>query len=68
MIKAKTQHLMLLRVSKGWSKSDLAKHSELSPSAVVKIEGGKNASAKAAKKIADALQVEVSEIFTITNE
>jgi len=68
MIKAQVKELVLLRASKGWSKAELAKNSGLAPSTITKIEQGSNVSAKAAKKIADALQVEVRDIFTVAND
>jgi len=62
MIKAQVKELVLLRVSKGWNQAELAKNSGLAPSTITKIEQGSNVSAKSAKKIADALQVEVRDI------
>lgn len=68
MIRANAKKLVLLRVTNGWSKAELARKSGLVPSTIAKIEQGSNVSPKAAKKIADALRVDISEIFTITNE
>ena len=68
MIKARTNDLVMARASKGWSQTELAKKAGVSSSIISRVEKGSNTSAKAAKKIADALQVEVSEIFTSTNE
>lgn len=68
MIKAQVKELVLLRASKGWNQAELAKNSGLAPSTITKIEQGSNVSAKSAKKIADALQVEVRDIFTVAND
>jgi len=68
MIKAKITNLVMARASKGWSKTDLAKNAGVSSSLVSRVEKGGNTSAKAAKKIADALQVEISEVFTISTD
>jgi len=68
MIKAKVREMTVLRISKGWSMNELARKSKVAPSTIVKMNQGKSVSAKTAKKIADALQVEVLEIFTILND
>ena len=68
MIKARTTDLVMARASNGWSQSDLAKKAGVSSSVVSRAENGISTSAKAAKKIADALEVKVAEIFTITSE
>lgn len=67
MIKAKVSEMTVLRVSKGWSMNELAKKSNVAPSTIVKMTQGRGVSAKTAKKIADALQVEVKDIFAILN-
>jgi len=67
MIKAKVREMTVLRISKGWSMNELARKSKVAPSTIVKMNQGKSVSAKTAKKIADALEVEVKDIFTIFN-
>lgn len=53
------------RWKRGWSEAQLAKYAEVDRSVICKLENGKtkNPSIKVAFKIADALGVDVRELF-----
>jgi transcriptional regulator with XRE-family HTH domain len=53
-----------LRREKGWNQTELAFHASLAPSVISQVENGKrNPSAGTLKKLADALGVEVGDLF-----
>lgn len=66
MLYAKTKELTEQRVSKGWSKTELAKKSKVLHSSIVRAEQGCSVSPKSAKAIADALEMPVLDLFTVS--
>ncbi len=58
------QQIRRLREAKGWNQAELAVYAGIGPSGVSQIETGKrNPSAATLQKIAEALGVEISELF-----
>ncbi|MFB0921446.1 MAG: helix-turn-helix transcriptional regulator [Oscillospiraceae bacterium] len=66
MINAKPGVFEVARAEKGLTQTELAKNAGLSSGIVFKIEHGKNLSARSAKKLADALDKTVCELFSFT--
>lgn len=57
-----------LRSLKGWSQSDLARHTDKDRQAIEKIENGKvNSTIFSLYTIAKALEINVSELFIFNN-
>lgn len=58
------QEVRRLREKRGWNQTELAFHATLAPSVISQIENGKrNPSASTLKKLANALGVEVGDLF-----
>jgi transcriptional regulator with XRE-family HTH domain len=58
------QQIRRLREGKGWNQAELAVYAGIGPSGVSQIETGKrNPSAATLQKIAEALGVEISDLF-----
>jgi len=65
-IVANVEKIILARVGKGWSKTDLAKMAGVNPSVIMRMEKGNELTAKTAKKVADALNQSVTDLFEIS--
>lgn len=63
MIKIYDRNVATERIMRGWSQSELAKNAGISRSTVHLLEGGKSIRPAIAKSIADALGVEVNQVF-----
>ena len=66
MLKAKRQVFVTARVEMGWSCTELAQRTGMSPSGISRIERGCGVSEKSAKQISIALNKSVFELFEIT--
>lgn len=64
-LKADANKIMHLCLAKGWSIRELGIQSDVAPPTVWRVIQGSQPHPRTAKKIADALQVEVLEIFSV---
>ena len=64
-IKVKIEAMQMARLSKGWSRKKLAAEAGVTPQTIGRIERGLSASPEIAKKIADALEANTTDLFTI---
>lgn len=65
-IVADVEKIIIARVEKGWSKTDLAKMAGVNPSVIMRMERGSELTAKTAKKVADALNRNVPDLFHVS--
>ena len=68
MVKAKRENLIEARFTKGLNKLALAQMCGLNHATVGKIEQGAGTSPKTAKKISDALNKPIDELFTYNEQ
>lgn len=66
-IKINADKIEFLRISRGWSKRDLARRSKVSVPSIYEVERGNNQSPKLLKKIAKALGVETEALIISNN-
>lgn len=62
---ANIEKLQLARIEKGWSCAELSRKSGLSPQSISKIERGITVGPTAARKISEALNLPIGELFII---
>lgn len=66
LLKAITHVFVKSRIEKGWTKVELAKQASMSPSAIMRIENGQGVLPQNAKKIADALNKDIFDLFEVS--
>lgn len=66
MVKGNIEAIKAARLERGWSLSELAKQVDVTKETVARIERGLSAYPATAKKVADALERPVTELFTIS--
>ena len=62
---AKSEEMQRARIAKGWNRVQLAGAAGVTAQSISRIEKGENAGPGTAKKIADALEISVNDLFTI---
>lgn len=67
MLKVKLEHFQQARVNRGWSCVDLAKVSGVAASTICRLERGFSANPATAKRLADALDCPVTDLFELTS-
>ncbi|WP_215716976.1 helix-turn-helix domain-containing protein [Enterococcus durans] len=55
--------LWKLLIDKGWTKSELGKHANISPSSIAKLGKGKNITTDVLLRICDALDCDIEDIM-----
>lgn len=66
MVKANVEAIKAARLERGWSSSELAKRAGATNETVRRIERGCSTLPSTAKRLADVLEVPVTELFSIT--
>lgn len=62
---ANIEKMQRARIEKGWSCAELARKSGVSPQSISKIERGIKVGPVSARKISDALNLPIAELFII---